>query len=154
MEPNMTGGGVSRLGRVCGVMLAVAFLSAPHASASGDAAERIELGRTLYGQNCASCHGKNLEGQPNWKKRKADGRLPAPPHDATGHTFHHREEQLFEITKFGTEAIVGDFYKSDMRGFADVLSDDEIRAILAFIKSTWPESIRKRFDSINRRQGQ
>ena len=35
--------------------------------------------------------------------------------------------------------IVGDGYESDMPGFGDRLSDDEIRAVLDYIKSTWPE---------------
>lgn len=30
-------------------------------------------------------------------------------------------------------------YESDMPAFGGILSDDEIRAVLAFIKSTWPE---------------
>lgn len=140
--------------RVLGPLLASVLFTASQVSAAEETAERIELGRTLYGQHCANCHGEKLEGQPDWRKRKPDGRLPAPPHDATGHTWHHREDQLFKITKFGTEAIVGDFYKSDMRGFADVLTDDEIRAVLAFIRSTWPERIRKRLNRMNRRQTQ
>jgi mono/diheme cytochrome c family protein len=107
--------------------------------------------KELYMTHCASCHGANLEGQPDWKERKPDGRLPAPPHDASGHTWHHSDEQLLRITKLGTQAIVGGGYKSDMRGFGDVLSDSEIRAVLGYIKSTWPERIRKRHDATNKR---
>lgn len=124
--------------------------SIAHASAAGDAA-RIKLGQMLYGEHCASCHGKNLEGQPNWKVEKPDGRLPAPPHDATGHTWHHPDKQLFEITKKGTEALIGGTYKSDMIGFENVLRDDEIRAVLAYIESTWPEPIRKRRERMRKR---
>lgn len=51
-------------------------------------------GRKLYDQACASCHGAMLEGQPNWRQRKADGRLPAPPHDPSGHTWHHPDAVL------------------------------------------------------------
>jgi mono/diheme cytochrome c family protein len=101
-------------------------------------AERITLGRTLYAENCASCHGVNLEGQPNWKSPGPNGRLPAPPHDASGHTWHHSDEQLFAITKFGTAALVGNGYESDMIGFGDHIGDDGIRAVLDYIKSTWP----------------
>jgi mono/diheme cytochrome c family protein len=144
----------SALCMVCGIVVVSVFISTSHASAAEELAEQIKLGRTLYSENCASCHGAKLEGQPDWRKRKANGRMPAPPHDATGHTWHHRDDQLFKITKFGTEAIVGDFYKSDMIGFADVLTDVEIHAVLAFIKSTWPKRIRKRVDRINRRQAQ
>jgi len=38
-----------------------------------------------------------------------------------------------------------------MPGFGDKLSDQEIWAVLAFIKSTWPAEIRARQESINRR---
>ena len=101
--------------------------------------DRVALGADLYAQNCAVCHGRNLEGEPGWRTRDADGLLPAPPHDASGHTSHHPDGQLFAITKHGTEAIVGGGYKSRMPGFADTLSDAELRSVLAYIKSTWPE---------------
>ena len=67
--------------------------------------------------------------------------MPAPPHDASGHTWHHPDRQLFTITKLGVNAVVPG-YESDMPGFEGVLSDDEISAVLAFIKSTWPERAR------------
>ena len=95
-------------------------------------------GRDLYLANCAKCHGVNLEGQPDWKERNENGRLPAPPHNETGHTWHHSDKQLFMITKFGLE-VIAPGYESDMPAFGEVLSDDEIRAILDYIKSTWPE---------------
>lgn len=98
----------------------------------------IATGRRVYAEHCASCHGPELQGQPNWQTRLANGRMPAPPHDSTGHTWHHSDDQLFTIVKQGIRAIVPD-YESDMPGFEGVLSDDEIRAVLAFIKSTWPE---------------
>ena len=104
-------------------------------------AELVALGSTIYSQSCASCHGSNLEGQPNWRVRKADGTLPAPPHDVTGHTWHHSDDQLFKMTKWGTEALVGGDYKSEMRGFSDELDDREIWAVLAYIKSQWPADI-------------
>lgn len=100
------------------------------------------LGGKLYATHCAACHGVNLEGQPDWQTPKADGRLPAPPHDATGHTWHHSDVQLFEITKFGMSAVVPG-HASDMPAFQGALNDHEIHAILAFIKSTWPANERR-----------
>lgn len=100
--------------------------------------EQIAQGERLYATNCASCHGAKLEGQPDWKRRLANGRMPAPPHDATGHTWHHADRQLFTITKRGVGAVVPG-YESDMPAFEATLSDAEIAAVLAFIKSTWPE---------------
>jgi mono/diheme cytochrome c family protein len=102
------------------------------------AAGPSEPGRQIYDTHCASCHGQKLEGQPNWRIRLPTGRLPAPPHDAGGHTWHHTDDELFRITKFGLGAIVAD-YESDMPAFRSTLSDDEIAAVLDFIKSTWPE---------------
>lgn len=101
-------------------------------------AAQLALGQEVYAANCASCHGANLEGQPEWRRRNENGRMPAPPHDATGHTWHHADRQLFTITKLGVSAIVPG-YESDMPAFEGILSDDEITAVLAYIKSTWPE---------------
>ena len=101
----------------------------------------VARGSTVYGQSCASCHGAKLEGQPNWRVSKADGTLPAPPHDETGHTWHHSDDHLFQITKWGTAAVVGGDYRSDMRGFAEELDDSDIWAVLAYIKSRWPAHI-------------
>ncbi|TNJ43245.1 cytochrome c [Phaeobacter sp. B1627] len=103
------------------------------------AAEEAMDGAALYQQNCASCHGTELQGQPNWRSPGPDGRLPAPPHDATGHTWHHGDDILFRNTRDGTAAVVGGGYESNMPGFGDSLRDAEIRAILDYIKSTWPE---------------
>jgi mono/diheme cytochrome c family protein len=100
-------------------------------------------GEQLYLGNCARCHGANLEGQPDWKRRLSTGRMPAPPHNTEGHSWHHPDRVLFETTKFGPAAIVGGGYQSDMEGFADKLTDDEIRAVLDYIKSTWPERERQ-----------
>jgi mono/diheme cytochrome c family protein len=114
-----------------------------------DDPQRIATGRALYAQHCASCHGDRLQGQPNWRERKPDGRLPAPPHDETGHTWHHPDEQLFELTKKGVSGVVPN-YQSDMPAFEGVLTDDEIRAVLAFIKSTWSPEIRRRQEARSR----
>lgn len=100
--------------------------------------EQIALGQDLYAQNCASCHGANLEGEPDWKRRLDNGRMPAPPHDESGHSWHHSDQDLFAITKLGVGGVVPG-YESDMPAFADIMSDDEIAAVFAFIKSTWPE---------------
>ncbi len=99
---------------------------------------KILLGRSLYAQHCASCHGIKLEGEPDWQTPRPNGRMPAPPHDASGHTWHHSDDELFTITKKGLGAVVPG-HESDMPTFESILSDDEIRTILAFIKSTWPE---------------
>lgn len=111
--------------------------------------EAVANGRAIYEAQCAACHGIDLGGEENWRDRGADGYLPAPPHDETGHTWHHPDTQLFMITKHGTEAIVGQGYKSNMMGFGDILSDQEILKVLAYIKSTWPRRVLETHNRIN-----
>ena len=110
----------------------------------------LQRGAVVYADYCASCHGANLEGQPNWRSRMPNGKLPAPPHDANGHTWHHPDRQLFAITKYGSAAIIGNNYESDMAGFGESLSDDEIWDVLAYIKSQWPERERTVQERITR----
>ncbi|MBE7734323.1 MULTISPECIES: c-type cytochrome [Devosia] len=99
-------------------------------------------GRTLYLDNCAACHGVELEGQPDWMARLSNGRLPAPPHDETGHTWHHSDAQLFRIVKEGLASIAPG-YETDMPAFGATMTDTEITAVLDYIKSTWPDRVRE-----------
>ena len=107
----------------------------------------IENGKALYAENCASCHGANLEGQPNWRSPDKNGVLPAPPHDETGHTWHHDNGLLFQYTKLGGQealalrGVMG--FKSGMPGFAEALTDEEIWEVLGLIRSTWSERIQE-----------
>jgi mono/diheme cytochrome c family protein len=99
---------------------------------------QIAQGAQLYAQHCASCHGAMLEGQSNWRQRLPNGRLPAPPHDESGHTWHHPDRTLFGITKYGlVPPYAPPGYQSDMPAFGGKLSDEEIRAVLAYIESNW-----------------
>ena len=41
-------------------------------------------------------------------------------------------------------------YQTDMPTYEGVLSDDDIIAVLSFIKSTWPADVRDRHDEMNR----
>jgi len=113
-------------------------------------ADFVAAGGRVYAEACASCHGAALEGQPNWRRRSADGRLPAPPHDANGHTWHHDDATLFAITKYGPAAMIGGGYRSDMPAFGPSLSDDDIWAVLAYIKSTWPGDLQAKQTQVTR----
>jgi mono/diheme cytochrome c family protein len=125
-------------------LLVLALLTAQVAAAAGFGffmtaryPEPTSPGQSLYLSNCAGCHGVNLEGQPNWTSPSANGRLPAPPHDASGHTWHHADNVLFQIVKEGPAALLPGG-QSDMPAFSSTLTDEEIRSILEFIKSRWP----------------
>lgn len=135
------------------VAIVVAFgLSSPGTGrADPDDRAQVALGKSIYEKACASCHGIKLEGQPNWRSTLPRGGLPAPPHDESGHTWHHADPALFRITKFGgkSEALPG--FVSNMPAFGETLSDSEIWSALAYIKSHWSPVIRARQEEINRR---
>ena len=114
-----------------------------------DDQDLVVLGKLVYENNCASCHGVDLEGQERWREPDADGYMPAPPHDETGHTWHHPDEYLFFMTKYGLEEIIGQEYPNNMPVYKDILSDEEILASLSFIKSTWSREIKLQHDKIN-----
>lgn len=116
-------------------------ISRPDPAVSAAAEADIATGAELYVENCASCHGANLQGQPDWRTQNDDGSLPAPPHDETGHTWHHGDDVLFDYTKLGGKAALarqGIELNSGMPGFGDKLGDQQIIDVLAYIKSTWP----------------
>ena len=111
----------------------------------------VDVGKAIYAENCASCHGVVLEGQVNWRQRDVEGYLPAPPHDERGHTWHHPDSYLFLMTKYGIEEMIGKSYPNNMPVFEDKLTDDEIIAALSYIKSTWSGRIQLKHDQINAR---
>ena len=111
----------------------------------GNLGQSAAKGAMLYVENCASCHGDNLEGQADWQTKNSDGILPAPPHDDSGHTWHHADRLLFDYVKLGGRAALAQSgvpdFKSGMPGFAETMTDPDIETVLAFIKSKWPEDI-------------
>ena len=114
-----------------------------------DDAKVVTLGQELYAVECAACHGERLEGQADWRVRGEDGLLPAPPHDASGHTWHHDDETLFTLTKYGLAGLMENPPPSGMPAYDGVLTDDEIIAVLSYIKSTWPADVRAHHDALN-----
>ncbi len=107
----------------------------------------ISAGAELYADNCAVCHGADLEGAEDWQGYNEDGTLKPPPHDASGHTWHHSDTLLFDYVKLGGTAAMAkvalEEFNSGMPPFGDTLTDEEIWNILAFIKSSWPEDIQQ-----------
>ncbi len=139
----VAGGGALALGIAAWLLAGMSDATRTAAPGMGNIAD----GKRLYGEYCASCHGANLEGAPNWQTPNPDGTLPAPPHDATGHTWHHDDTLLFEYIRLGGQAALAargltDF-RSGMPPFGEILTDAEISSILAYIKSTWPSRIRE-----------
>ena len=126
-----------------GALILLGCEQQPQQSGKADPSNRdqVAIGAKIYAEHCAACHGSKLEGQPNWRTKLPGGRMPAPPHDESGHTWHHSDEVLFGITKEGL--VPGRYappgYASDMPAFGALLSDIEIWAVLAYIKTSWKD---------------
>ena len=132
------------------ILLTYCFASGNAISADSRDTNQLERGKLIYYKFCSRCHGKQLEGQPEWRKRRADGKLPAPPQDGSGHTWHHPDDVLLGIIKKGIVPPYGpENYKSDMPAWENTLSDNDIMAVLTYIKSRWPKEARDIQDGIN-----
>jgi mono/diheme cytochrome c family protein len=107
---------------------------------AGDEA-MVALGNTVYDDYCATCHGAELEGAPNWREPLPDGGLLPPPHDMSGHTWHHADAQLFAIVKYGGQSQAPEGFTSNMPAYETLLGDREIAAVVSYIQSRWPEEI-------------
>ncbi len=94
---------------------------------------QVALGEQVYTQYCATCHGADLEGDPNWRQPFPDGSYPPPPQDSSGHSWHHPDDLLLEIIAGGGDPTMG----GTMPGFGEALSREEMEAVLTFIKSRW-----------------
>ncbi len=99
----------------------------------------VSQGAALYQQSCAVCHGLELQGAPNWKTPLPDGSFPPPPHDDSGHTWHHPDFLLLQIMTDGGKKV----YDGTMPAFGEQLTPDELRAILEFLKSNWNTDARE-----------
>ena len=103
----------------------------------------VKLGKNVILENCALCHDTQFEGQTNWQNRDNEGYISAPPHDETGHTWHHLDEYLLLMTKYSIEEIIGKKYHNNMPAYEKILTEKEIITVLSFIKSSWPSQIQE-----------
>lgn len=109
--------------------------------------QMLALGQSTYMKNCASCHGPEGQGQPGWRTNTN----LAPPHDATGHTWKHADRSLFRFIKTGLlDDICTIGVGNAMPRFKDVMSDREIKAVIAYLNSRWPPQVRSVHQAINR----
>lgn len=111
---------------------------------------RVGSGRAIYQQYCASCHGANAQGAPNWQERDEHGELPAPPHDAEGHTWRHSDAALYEMVSNGWRDPFNKTKRLTMPAFGDVLSQEQIHAVIAYLKTLWTRE-QRRFQSAESR---
>ncbi len=122
----------------------------PNPSAAGPSSApppvSLETGERLFRQHCATCHGENAQGDPNWRKRRPDGSFPPPPLNGTGHAWHHSMDVLKATIRDGTGRLGG-----TMPAWGDKLSETEIEAIIRWFQSKWPPEIYARWQELDRR---
>ena len=106
----------------------------PDAAPSADVGPRT--GEQLFASTCAACHGDGGEGAENWMVRDEDGRLPPPPLNGEGHTWHHSDGVLYGIVSEGGAGIG---FGSNMPGFKEELTHEEIIAVLEYVKTLWED---------------
>lgn len=99
--------------------------------------DQLATGKQVYDANCAACHGIKGEGQPDWRV-PVNGVFPAPPHDSSGHTWHHPDSVLLEVIAQG-----GSLPNSTMPAYAEILTVGEREAVLAYIKTFWGKQERE-----------
>ena len=135
-----------------GAYLFVAAAAAGYIALTGSFAGRgtgldpqvVARGQALYTEHCQRCHGADLEGQKGWETRRADGTIPAPPQNETGHTWQHPDRQIFDYIRLGGGIFSKRGERSEMPSFGDTLGEPDIWAVMAYIKSRWPEETRAR----------
>jgi mono/diheme cytochrome c family protein len=97
----------------------------------------VEAGRKIYQESCASCHGLRGDGQANWDAPNAKGELPAPPHNAEGHTWKHSDAMLYRMTSKGWRDLFNKTRHLTMPAFGEQLSDEQIRDVITYLKTLW-----------------
>ncbi len=108
--------------------------------------KRITNGEKIFAEYCAYCHGKAAEGDPDWKTQGPTGILSPPPLNGSGHAWHHSMSVLFNYIKDGSLAKGG-----SMAPYATTLSDREIKDVIAWFQSKWPDEIYNAWAETNQR---
>ncbi|MEQ8586845.1 MAG: c-type cytochrome [Thalassobaculaceae bacterium] len=109
-------------------------VSADHTNAA-----QVGLGHTLYDQHCGYCHGLDLAGKPGWDGDYPEGRRPPLPLDGTAPTWRLSDRDLFDVIKYGGQPFSPPTYVNEMPAFEAELADADVWAIIAYMKSHWPD---------------
>lgn len=128
---------------VCAVALTIFAVRSSARTATNAPSGSAQRGQLVYATRCASCHGATLQGELGWPEPRANGTMPAPPLGERGNAWRQSDQWLFTTIKQGGQANAAPGQVSTMPAFAGGLPDDDIAAVLAYIKSTWPSQLRE-----------
>lgn len=129
------------------LLLATGLLSRTPAAAEtpfadAEDAALVERGKVVYREQCANCHGRNLQGQALWQLADEYAGRRAPALDQSGHGWQHGDDALFRMIADGHFPGTAADARSAMPAFAGRLDDGDILAVMAFIKTRWPLALR------------
>jgi protein SCO1 len=110
--------------------------------ADADDVAKVTAGKALYARWCSGCHGRKLQGQPLWQLQDQYAGRRAPAHDQTGHTWTHSDDDLFSMTRDGRFPSADPVAPSYMPAFRQFLTNEQIIAVIAYIKASWPVGLR------------
>ena len=97
---------------------------------------QVARGEQVYRQHCSTCHGADAQGDPAWRKRKANGFFPPPPLNGSGHAWHHPRTMLHDMIANGSKPGEG-----EMPAWKDKLTSEDIEAVITWFQSRWPEPV-------------
>ncbi|MCP3955271.1 MAG: cytochrome c [Desulfobacterales bacterium] len=108
--------------------------------------QQLAMGKRVFEANCQECHGIKARGVvKDWQKPDTDGKYPAPPLNGSAHAWHHDMKTLLGTINRGGIPLGG-----TMPAFKEVLTEEEKKAVLAYIQSLWPKDI---YDAWKERNG-
>lgn len=81
--------------------------------------EQVARGRDIFQADCATCHGSEGRGNPS---------AGVPALDGSMHAWHHPDGQIAGFLRHGI---------GDMPAVGSDWTDDEIQAVLAYVKQWW-----------------
>lgn len=83
-------------------------------------------GAEIFAETCVVCHGERGQGGVG------------PPLDATGHAWHHPDQQMRDWIENGKLG-----FGSSMPAYGDRLTPEEIASVMEYIRSLWTEEQRR-----------
>lgn len=116
--------------------------TAPREPSTPPDAQIVTRGAQVYAARCQSCHGDGA----------GRGRQPGvPTHGPEGHTWHHSDRDLRTTIEEGSDSptsrmmrdMMGPPDAPRMPGWKGVLSDEDIDAVIAYIKTFWTPEQRR-----------
>lgn len=106
----------------------------------------LEIGKKLYADRCASCHGASAAGSPGWPEESLSGQTAAPALNQDSDITWQPELKLHYVIRYD-EAHAS----ANGEGVAKELQEEELAAILAWIQSLWDEETYEQWNAMNQR---